>query len=576
MGLTTEDKAGLAGHLGSNLAVWLFGLPIGGLDAAAAAVAKLWGRPPPGDFEAALTRAGADLGVDREAVRRAGELLAHAEVDARFIVREVYGEGDGPDDEAARILAHIRARAAQLPGVALDGTAYAPALDAFHRAARQLMAHPDFLDTLKYEFEREQARFRRRVEAQLTKQASTGDLEDRLAERERELEEARATIAELAARSQEPGQDRLQAVLARVAEGGDAGELTDLLAAALADTEGAWKQADAAGRAATVRAARELASVAYWTDTERALAAWRKVAELDPADLWAPIEVGRLEERKGDLAAARAAFEEAEARAERAQDRRHVVVARASIADVHRAQGDLARAVAHYEEATTSLASLAEAEPDNPDRQGDLSVSHDRIGDVRVARGDLGGALAAYEAGLAIFERLATGDPSNSLWQRDLSVSHEKIGDVRTAQGELAAALSAYEAGHAIREQLAAGDPSNSAWQRDLFVSHSKIGDVRRAQGDLAGALEAYEAGLAIAERLTAGDPSNSEWQRDLIVSNVKLAQVAEAQDDAATAAGRYRAALATAGKLAAEGRLAPRDAWMPEELRRLLAGLGG
>jgi hypothetical protein len=107
-------------------------------------------------------------------------------------------------------------------------------------------------------------------------------------------------------------------------------------------------------------------------------------------------------------------------------------------------------------------------------------------------------------------------------------------------------------------------------------VSHNKVGDVRVARGDLGGALGSYEAGLAIREQLAAADRSNTEWQRDLIVSNLKLAEVATAGDDAATAAGRYRAALAVAERLEEAGRLAPRDAWLPGELRRRLAAVGG
>ena len=129
---------------------------------------------------------------------------------------------------------------------------------------------------------------------------------------------------------------------------------------------------------------------------------------------------------------------------------------------------------------------------------------------------------------------------------------------------------------HAIFERLAAGDRSNSGWQRDLSVSHVKIGDLRVARGDLGGALSAYEAGHAIAERLAAGDPSNTQWQRDLIVSNVKLAEMVEADGEVAAAADRYRAALAVAERLAGAVRLAPVDAWMPDDLRRRLAALGG
>ena len=73
---------------------------------------------------------------------------------------------------------------------------------------------------------------------------------------------------------------------------------------------------------------------------------------------------------------------------------------------------------------------------------------------------------------------------------------------------------------------------------------------------------------MAIAERLAAADPGNAEWQRDLIVSWVKLAA------ETATARLSLGRALAVARALSEAGRLAPRDAWMLEELERRLRAL--
>ena len=141
-------------------------------------------------------------------------------------------------------------------------------------------------------------------------------------------------------------------------------------------------------------------------------------------------------------------------------------------------------------------------------------------------------------------------------------MSHDKIGDVQVAQGDLPAALASYRASLAIRERLAKADPGNAEWQRDLSVSHDKIGDVQVAQGDLPAALTSYRASLAIRERLAKADPGNAEWQRDLIVSYVKLSEVT---GDKAYATQALDVAL----DMQQRGILAPRDAWMIEDLKR-------
>jgi len=139
---------------------------------------------------------------------------------------------------------------------------------------------------------------------------------------------------------------------------------------------------------------------------------------------------------------------------------------------------------------------------------------------------------------------------------------------VLLSQGDRHGALAAYRADLAIAETLARRDPANTDWQRDLSISHNKIGDVVRSQGDRDGALAAYRAALAIAETLARRDPANTEGQRDLIVSYVK---VAEAEPTAARA--QLSRALDIARTLQSEGRLAPTDAWMIDDLTQRLDG---
>ena len=80
---------------------------------------------------------------------------------------------------------------------------------------------------------------------------------------------------------------------------------------------------------------------------------------------------------------------------------------------------------------------------------------------------------------------------------------------------------------------------------------------------------------MNIAEKLAGADPGNAGWQRDLIVSSVKLAEISAANGGLPKAAEHYHAALTTAEALAANGRLAPADAWMIDDLKQRLATTG-
>jgi tetratricopeptide (TPR) repeat protein len=353
------------------------------------------------------------------------------------------------------------------------------------------------------------------------------------------------------------------------------------------------------------------------SDYEAAKATLAEIAGLVPDATWDWIRLGDLCQTTGSLAAALDAYGKAEMAARRNGDERDLSISHERIGEVRQAQGDLDAAVASYTAGMAIIERLAARDPANSERQRDLSVSHNKLGDVKRAQGDVDAAVAAYTAGMAISERLAAGDPANSEWQRDLSVGHDRLGDVQLAQGALDAAVAAYTAGMAIREQLAARDPANSERQRDLSVSHNKLGDVKLAQGVLDAAVAAYTAGMAITERLAARDPANSDWQRALSVSYERIGEVKLAQGDLDAALAAYTAGMAIRERLAARdpansewqralvvscvsmadvapdqafdlytraldivrglaasGRLAPADAWMPGELESRLAAL--
>ncbi len=350
-------------------------------------------------------------------------------------------------------------------------------------------------------------------------------------------------------------------------------------------------------------------------NTDAALENLTEASRLDPDNTWVWIHLGDLWLERGSLVEAEKAYAAALKAAVASGDDRDVAVVRNKIGDIERALGNLPAALKSFRDSHQILERRSVANSGNTECQRDLSVSHERIGDVLVAEGDRAGALQAYRAGLAIRETLARRDPGNTQWQRDLSVSHNKIGDVLVAEGDRAGALQAYRAGLAIAETLARRDPGNTEWQRDLSVSHNKIGDVLVAEGDRAGALQAYRAGLAIAETLARRDPGNTEWQRDLSVSHERIGDVLVAEDEREGALQAYRAGLAIhetlsrrdpgntlwqrdlivscvkiadadpnaapamlaraldiARQLQASGKLAPVDAWMPDELARLLA----
>jgi tetratricopeptide (TPR) repeat protein len=121
------------------------------------------------------------------------------------------------------------------------------------------------------------------------------------------------------------------------------------------------------------------------------------------------------------------------------------------------------------------------------------------------------------------------------------------------------------EAGQLALSRVAATKAAeNASGDRDRAAALAELGDVLVAQGDQTAAKRRYEESLEIVKRLAAADPSSASLQRDLIVSHVKL-------HDVTAYAAHLEAALATATDMQRRGTLAPRDAWVVDDLKKRL-----
>ena len=179
----------------------------------------------------------------------------------------------------------------------------------------------------------------------------------------------------------------------------------------------------------------------------------------------------------------------------------------------------------------------------------------------RCSPGTLAPRAPPLRKAFEIRRNLAAANPGSAEAQRDVSVSLVKLGDVAVKAGDLAAARTAFEESLDVLAKLAAANPGSAEAQRDVSVSLNKLGDVAVKAGDLADARTAFEESHDVLAKLAAANPGSAEAQRDVIVSLAKLAQMTGE-------VAYWKQALPIVEKLAAEGRLAPADAWMLEDIR--------
>jgi tetratricopeptide (TPR) repeat protein len=341
------------------------------------------------------------------------------------------------------------------------------------------------------------------------------------------------------------------AALARFNAGDEAGALDildrlraadDRMRQARADLESAAQGRRIAALAMEARARGRVTTAAV-------ISRYEDVVRLDPGVFEDWIRLGRLYQAAGRLADARGADQTA---ARLAPGDRAGSIAQNELGDVLAAQGDLAGARAAYEQGLATARRLAAAGPAGVEAQHDIAASLDRIGYLRGAQGDLAGARAAYDEDIAILRRLAGADPQNAGLARDLSAGLVQLGDAQRAQGQLEPARRSYEESLAIARRLAGADPGDTGLQRDVLVALDRVGNGLSAQGDLAGAGRAFDEQLTLVRALAAGDPSNAGLQRDVSVALGKTGDVRRARGDLAGARQAFADSLAIDRRLAA------------------------
>lgn len=217
------------------------------------------------------------------------------------------------------------------------------------------------------------------------------------------------------------------------------------------------------------------------------------------------------------------------------------------IGDALRVSGDGPAALANYRAGLKAAEFLVEKAPDDDGFRRDLSVSHSKIGMALRLMNDLDNAIAEYEQALQITEALARKSPDNMELQRDIGVSLNAIGDLQRLTGHNDKAFEPYQRGVEIVRKLVARDPANTLWRRDLEIALGKVADARNETGDFAGALADHRSAQAIAEYLAELDPGNAEWQRDLAVGHNRIGDVLMAKGDKSGAVAEYQAGFALA-----------------------------
>ena len=294
-------------------------------------------------------------------------------------------------------------------------------------------------------------------------------------ERKKRVAELQETLARIGTSTDPLLQEARRRIDAGDVAGGQAklDEALDADEKAIAEAE----RVAAERRKAAAQSARNVAVLARGTDVVKAVAYFQRATRLDPSDAETWNDYAEAAKEAGRTDEAKAAFEQAVARAGAAGDARQRYWATLGLGDIAFAQGSLPEAARHYG-AAAALPSIVKA-----DRQCPMAA--------RPLRRTSGSATCCSPGHLARWR--ATGVDASAVCKPTAMLNGSAISPGRTSRSATCSAgQSAGGAG-----ELPPSSPSPSAsprptpampsWQRDLSASALKGSATCSGQGNLPG-----------------------------------------------------------------------------------------
>ena len=213
-------------------------------------------------------------------------------------------------------------------------------------------------------------------------------------------------------------------------------------------------------------------------------------------------------------------------------------------------------------EALTIRERLAAAEPNNPERQADLSIALVKLGDLFNRHPDVTPAQALYDQAFAIDVRLAQDYPASRHFVDNLAWSYDRLGHLAMRQADHARAEALFERRCQTNLRLLKLDPGNLTTVHGIWEVQSLLASLAEARADDSAAREHLRAALEAAHTLVQGAPHNRLYRQAEVVAHLQLAHALG--DDPTASAELYDEAAGSARRLL---ELDPHDA----ALQRLL-----
>jgi tetratricopeptide (TPR) repeat protein len=196
-------------------------------------------------------------------------------------------------------------------------------------------------------------------------------------------------------------------------------------------------------------------------------------------------------------------------------------------------RGDYPAALAQFEEAKRTTASLLKAEPNDPQRIFDHAQSEYWNGFIHWRLGDLVKAEAGYKAYAVLAHRLVQLAPDNTDWQMEPGEADEDLGEfVLRQSGDSDRAEAYFRRARKDFEAVRRRRPGDRDVEREVADSWAWLGAAERSRAAYDEALKDWMTQRGMLLALQASDPRDVETRTDLVSNDLALGRIAAAKGE--------------------------------------------
>jgi serine/threonine protein kinase/Flp pilus assembly protein TadD len=268
--------------------------------------------------------------------------------------------------------------------------------------------------------------------------------------------------------------------------------------------------------------------------------------------------VGDIQQKLGESAAAKTAYDEAIARfgrlaaryPQQAELREELAICHVQRGNLERAGQRLQEAQQDYERAGETFERLTEEHADNPAFIDQLAGCYHNLGLVFQETGQPQDAQINYDRALALFGRLAESLPGQPEYRQHLAACLNNRANLARQAGWLRDAELGHRQALELREKLARDDPDAPMHRQELAVSQHNLGVVLAQTGRLRDAEKACGRALLLREQLTSGFPNVPLYWQELASTRQQLGLIFATLGQAKEAEAAYREAIRIRGRL--------------------------